>query len=128
MFISFQKNNLSLGGTDTLSLTLNMDLASLLSRKDSRGTSNSSLIIIEKSFFFFRYEFNVSSLIKTTYGTEVRSVLATSNQVSNRLGSLTTGLGNNNSVGRLLGRSLLVGLTGSDADTTSSGEDSNSLS
>lgn len=66
---------------------------------------------------------------RNTYGTEVRSVLVTtSNQVSNRLGSLTTSLGNDNRVGRLLGGLLLVGLTGDNTDTTSSGEDGNSLS
>lgn len=62
-----------------------------------------------------------------TYGTEIRSVLALGNQVGDRLGSLTTSLGNDNSVDRLLGRVLLVGLAGGNADTTSSRENRDSL-
>ena len=64
----------------------------------------------------------------STYLTEIRSVLVTtSNQVSNRLGSLTTSLGNDNRVDGLLGRVFVLGLTESDTDTTGSRENGNSL-
>lgn len=117
--------HLVLLGTRTLSFTLSMNLLGLLSRKKGRSTGNGSLHRSKRK--------NVKKLIPTkfnkkkTYGTEIGSVLATSNQVGDRLGSLTTGLGNDNSVDRLLGGVLLVGLAGGNTDTTSSRENRDSL-
>jgi hypothetical protein len=74
---------------------------------------------------------NITLILKPfniTYSTEVRSVLGgTGNQVGNRLGGLTTGLGNDSdvlSLGRVL---FLTSLLQGNADTTSSGVDTNRL-
>jgi hypothetical protein len=64
---------------------------------------------------------------KITYVTEIRSVLVTNNQVGDRLSSLTTTLGNHNRVDRLGRRVGLLGLLGSNLNTTRSSLDGNSL-